>query len=165
MKNFINRELSWLEFNQRVIEEAQDSSNPLFERLKFLAISESNLDEFFMVRVAGLKDQIAAGFNEPDFAGLTPIEQTKKISVRVHQMVEEQHNCFNRSLFPALKKEKIVFVKKEKMTTDQIKFINAYFSNNIYPVLTPMVVDKGRPFPLILNKSLNIAVLLENAET
>jgi len=165
MKNFINRELSWLEFNQRVIEEAQDNSNPLFERLKFLSISESNLDEFFMVRVAGLKDQIAAGFNEPDFAGLTPIEQTKKISVRVHQMVEEQHNCFNRSLFPALKKEKIVFVKKEKMTADQIKFINAYFSNNIYPVLTPMVVDKGRPFPLILNKSLNIAVLLENNDT
>lgn len=163
MKNFINRELSWLEFNQRVIEEAQDSSNPLFERLKFLSISDSNLDEFFMVRVAALKDQMIAGFNEPDFAGLTPAEQTKKISVSVHQMVEEQHNCFNRSLVPALKKEEIVFVKKEKLTGDQIKFINTYFINNIYPVLTPMVVDKGRPFPLILNKSLNIAVLLENS--
>ena len=162
MKNFINRELSWLEFNQRVIEEAEDNSNPLFERLKFLSISDSNLDEFFMVRVATLKDQIIAGFNEPDFAGLTPSEQTKKISIRVHLMIEEQHNCFNRSLVPALKKEQIVFVKKEKLTGGQIKFINTYFTNNIYPVLTPMVVDKGRPFPLILNKSLNIAVLLEN---
>ncbi|MBC8061535.1 MAG: RNA degradosome polyphosphate kinase [Clostridiaceae bacterium] len=163
MKNFINRELSWLEFNQRVIEEAQDNSNPLFERLKFLSISNSNLDEFFMVRVAALKDQMIAGFNEPDFAGLTPAEQIKKISVRVHQMVEEQHNCFNRSLVPALKKEEIIFVKKEKLTGSQIKFINTYFINNIYPVITPMVVDKGRPFPLILNKSLNIAVLLENS--
>jgi len=162
MKNFINRELSWLEFNQRVIEEAEDSSNPLFERLKFLSISESNLDEFFMVRVAALKDQMIAGFNEADFAGLTPEEQINKISLRVHQMAKEQHNCFNRSLFPALKKEKIVFIKKEKMTVEQIKFANKYFTNNIYPVLTPMVVDKGRPFPLILNKSLNIAVLLEN---
>ena len=162
MKNFINRELSWLEFNQRVLEEAQDNCNPLFERLKFLAITESNLDEFFMIRVAALKDQILAGFNETDFSELTAKEQIKKISVRAHQMVEEQYNCFNRSLVPAMKKEKIIFVKKDKLTKEQEAFANNYFKNNIYPVLTPMVVDKGRPFPLILNKSLNIAVLLEN---
>ena len=162
MKNFINRELSWLEFNQRVLEEAQDNCNPLFERLKFLAITESNLDEFFMIRVAALKDQILAGFNEPDFAGLTATEQIKKISIRAHQMIEDQYNCFNRSLIPAMKKEKIVFVKKDKMTAEQKTFASNYFKNNIYPVLTPMVVDQGRPFPLILNKSLNIAVLLEN---
>ncbi len=161
MKNFINRELSWLEFNQRVIEESQDNTNPLFERLKFLSISESNLDEFFMVRVAAIKEQISVGFNEPDFAGLTPVEQIKKISARVHQMSEEQHNCFTRSLIPAMKKENIVFLKKEKLSKAQIEILNKYFVNNIYPVLTPMVVDKGRPFPLILNKSLNIAALLE----
>lgn len=162
MKNFINRELSWLEFNQRVLEEAQDNSNPLFERLKFLSTSGSNLDEFFMIRVAALKDQILAGFNEPDFSELTATEQIKKISIRSHEMMEEQYNCFNRSLVPAMKKEKIIFIKKEKITEEQRKFADKYFKNNIYPVLTPMVVDQGRPFPLILNKSLNIAVLLEN---
>lgn len=162
LKNFINRELSWLEFNQRVLEEAQDNSNPLFERLKFLSISNSNLDEFFMVRVASLKDQIDANFNEADFSGLSPVEQMKKISNRVHLMVEDQYNCFNRSIIPALKKEKLFFKKTDKYTQTEIEFIRNYYNKNVYPVLTPMLVDKSRPFPLILNKSLNIALLLDN---
>ena len=162
--NFINRELSWLEFNDRVIEEAYDHDNPLFERLKFLAISSSNLDEFFMVRVASLWDQVAAGFHKKDPAGLNPKEQVEEISERAHKMVMDQYNCYNRSLLMALRKENVFFLKNKQLTKNHKEFIENYFQKNIYPVLTPMVVDKSRPFPLILNKTLNIAVLLENTQ-
>lgn len=161
-RNFINRELSWIEFNKRVLEEAQDSNNPLFERVKFLSIVSSNLDEFFMVRVASLIDQIEAGIGKEDYSGLTPKDQLSKIAVRVHKMVTEQYNCYNRSIIPALKKEKINIIKANKLTEQQKDFLQEYYTKNIYPVLTPMVVDSSRPFPLILNKSLNIAVLLKN---
>lgn len=162
--HYINRELSWLEFNERVLEEAYDTGNPLLERLKFASIVSSNLDEFFMVRVASLHDQMLAGFNEPDLAGLTPREQIDGISERVHTMVHDQYSCYNRSLVPALKKEKIFLVREENLTEKQRHFIESYFNKMVYPVLTPMVVDQSRPFPLILNKSLNIALLLENPE-
>lgn len=163
-KKFINRELSWLEFNNRVLEEAQDKKNPLMERLKFLSIVSSNLDEFFMIRVASLKDQVHVGHSSNDISGMTPSQQLKRISIRVHNMVSEQYNCLIRSIVPNLKKEGIEFVKPKKMTNQQINFIEDYFENTLFPVLTPMAVDKSRPFPLILNKSLNIAVLLENPE-
>lgn len=161
---FFNRELSWLEFNTRVLEEAQDLKNPLFERLKFLAITASNLDEFFMVRVASLNDQIIAGYSKKDSSGLLPKEQLDKITLRVHELVSEKYNTYLRSLIPALKKEDIYFKRPKNLTDEQRNFVEKYFFNQIYPVLTPMVVDKSRPFPLILNKSLNIAILLRGNE-
>lgn len=163
--NFINRELSWLEFNDRVLEEANDNSNPLFERLKFASIVSSNLDEFFMIRVASISDQISADFTEKDIAGFTPEQQFLKISQKAQQMIQAQYNCFNRSLILGLKKERIFLLKPKELTQKQKKYLDSYFTKNIYPVLTPMVVDQSRPFPLILNKSLNICLLLEAEET
>lgn len=163
-ENFINRELSWIEFNQRVLEEAQDTSNPLFERLKFESIVSSNLDEFFMIRVGSLCDQITAGFNKPDAAGLTPVCQMEKISIRVHKLVYDQLNCYNRSLKLALRKEKIFFLKPKELNEKQCQYIKEYYFKNIYPVITPMVVDTSSPFPLILNRSLNIGLLLQKGE-
>jgi polyphosphate kinase len=163
--NFFNRELSWLEFNERVLEEACDiNNNPILERVKFISIVSSNLDEFFMVRVASLSDQILAGFNELDMGGFSPTEQINLISQRAHKMVNDQYNCFNRSILPGLKKEKIFFVKPKDLNEKQKVFIENLYYKTIFPVLTPMVVDRSRPFPLILNKSLNIALLLENKE-
>ncbi len=162
--HYINRELSWLEFNNRVLEEAQDRENPLFERLKFISIVSSNMDEFFMVRVASLWDQVLADFSRPDPSGLTPMEQINKISNRVHKIVYDQYNCYNRSLIPALRKQNIYFLKEKDLKEYQKNYIKKYYWKNIYPVLTPMVVDQSRPFPLILNKSLNIALLLENMD-
>jgi polyphosphate kinase len=161
-QNFINRELSWLEFNERVLDEAKDNSNPLFERLKFASIVSSNLDEFFMVRVGSLSAQIDVGFNKPDPSGLTPLSQMQKISIRVHKLVYDQINCYNRSLKVSLRKENILFLKPKELSEKQLKYLQDYYLKNIYPVLTPMVVDQSRPFPLILNRSLNIALLLQN---
>jgi len=163
-KFFINRELSWLEFNIRVLEEAQDNTNPLFERLKFLSIFSSNLDEFFMVRVGSLKDQINAGFERPDASGMTPKEQVQAIYKRVANMLREQYNCLSYSLFPALKREGINFIAGNALTQIQLNTINEYFENEVYPVLTTMAVDESRPFPLIASKSLNLAVLLQSEE-
>lgn len=160
-KYFINRELSWLEFNERVLEEAKDNNNPLFERLKFASIASSNLDEFFMTRVATLKDIAVAKVEKLDPAGLTPKEQLKKITLRVHKMVCDQYNCYNRSIKKNLKKEGINFLEPKDLNTKQKEYIDSYYFKSIYPVLTPMVVDKSRPFPLVLNKTLNIAVLLK----
>jgi polyphosphate kinase len=161
MIEFINRELSWLEFNSRVLEEAQDKNNKLFERLKFLAITCSNLDEFFMVRVAALKDQVIAGFDKKDPAGLTPREQLKQIHDKTQGMVNELYTCFNK-LIPILKKEGVYFLKIHELNEVQKEFLDDYFREVIYPVLTPMAVDKSRPFPLLANKSLNIGVLISD---
>lgn len=163
-KYFINRELSWLEFNERVLEEAKDNSNPLFERLKFASIVSSNLDEFFMTRVAALKDMAVAKIEKLDPAGLTPKEQLEKISLRVHKMVYDQYSCYNRSLKQCLKKENIIILKPNDLNIEQKQYLDDYYLKNIYPVLTPMVVDKSRPFPLVLNKTLNIAVLLRGKD-
>jgi polyphosphate kinase len=161
-KLYENRELSWLEFNQRVLWEAENPENPLFERVKFLAIVSSNLDEFFMVRVASLMEQIHAGYDRPDFSGLSPKDQIEEISIRAHRMVEDQGNVFKRSLLQGLKKENIIFTLDfAQLNEHQIDYIDQYFENNLYPILTPMAVDSSRPFPLILNKSLNIAVILQ----
>ncbi|AKL93800.1 polyphosphate kinase Ppk [Clostridium aceticum] len=162
---FINRELSWLEFNDRVLQEARDNKNPLLERLKFLAITSSNLDEFFMIRVASLKDQVNANYHKTDPSGLTPKKQLKEISLRTQQMVYQQYHTFNRSIMPVLKKNHLYLLTKEELLEGQKIFLQEYFKTFIYPVLTPMAVDSSRPFPLLLNKSLNIAVLLEEKET
>jgi len=160
--HFINRELSWLEFNERVLEEAQDINNPLLERLKFLSIVGSNLDEFFMIRVASLQGIVEANSVKIDPSGLTPNEQIERISARTHKQVFDMYNCFNRSLKKSLKKEDIHFIKTKDLNSVQLDFIREYYANNVFPVLTPMVVNKNQPFPLILNKTLNISLLLED---
>ncbi len=161
---FISRELSWLEFNDRVLEEARDRKNPLFERLKFLSIVSSNLDEFFMIRVASLKDQVDAGFSKADPSGLTPKHQLKRISIRAHRMVDEQYTSFNRALLPGLKRNGIRILYREDFTKEQLSYLDNYFLERVYPVLTPMAVDSSRPFPLILNKSLNIGTFISDRD-
>lgn len=158
-----NRELSWLNFNQRVLQEASDLNNPLLERMKFLAIFSSNLDEFFMVRVAGLKDQVKAGFNKPENkAGLTPKQQLKAISEKAHELVHMQNRILTEEILPALGEEGFRFVKPNELNAEQKKFLQDYFENEVFPVLTPMAIDAYRPFPMLLNKSLNLVVMLEN---
>lgn len=161
---YMNRQLSWMDFNTRVIEEAFEKENPVMERVKFLAITASNLDEFIMVRVAGVLDQIDHGVKSRDLSGLTPKEQYEKLSKKIHEFSERQYRCLNRSILPALKKHKIGFKKIDELSEGQKKFTDKYFNKVIFPVLTPMAVDTSRPFPLLLNKSLNIAVRLMNDE-
>ncbi len=161
-KNYVNRELSWLEFNYRVLSEARDKSLPLFERLKFLSITASNLDEFFMVRVASLRDMVHAKYTKPDIAGLRPTEQLEKIAVKTHELVNLQYSTYNRSLLPALKAQGLRIIgTHEELKREQGEFVDQYFVENVYPVLTPMAFDSSRPFPLVRNKSLNIAALLQ----
>lgn len=156
-----NRELSWLAFNERVLEEALDESNPLGERLKFLAIFSSNLDEFFMVRVAGLKDQVKAGFNKPENkSGLTPKKQLSAISKKNHQIVNLQYATYREKLLPLLKKENIYFRKMSELNVEQLQYLERFFDEQIFPALTPMAIDAYRPFPMLANKSLNLAITL-----
>ncbi len=160
--NYVNRELSWLEFNYRVLSEARDKTLPLFERLKFLSITASNLDEFFMVRVASLKDMVHAKYDKEDIAGLKPQEQLEKISVKTHELVTQQYSTYNRSLVPALKQQGLCVIENhEDLNKEQKKYVDKYFEENVYPVLTPMAFDSSRPFPLVRNKTLNIAALLK----
>jgi len=158
---FINRELSWLAFNERVLEEARDKQNPLLERVRFLAITCSNLDEFFMIRVASLKDLVNAGYDRPDPAGMTPLQQLDAISAQTHQMVRVQYSTFSRSLLPAMAREGIVLVEPGQLSDMQHDFVSRYFLSTIYPILTPMAIDAARPFPLIANRSLNLCVSVE----
>jgi len=159
-KYFISRELSFLEFNYRVLEEAMDNTNPLLERLKFISIFSSNLDEFFMVRVGGLKDQVEAGYNKPEPAGLTPKEQIKRIASKTHELVKKQYNCLKRSIIPQLRKHGIEILKYQDLEEGEREYFEDYFFNRIYSVLTPMAYDPGHPFPVIINLSLNFAVEL-----
>lgn len=162
---YVNRELSWLKFNARVLSEARDKSLPLFERLKFLSITASNLDEFFMVRVASLKDQVHAGYEKKDLAGMTPKEQLKEISDRTHELVQVQYNTLSRSLLPALEKAGMhLAAEHENLNEEQKAYVDRYFEDNVYPVLTPMAMDSSRPFPLIRNKTLNIGALIRKKE-
>lgn len=161
-ESYVNRELSWIEFNYRVLSEARDKSLPLFERLKFLSITASNLDEFYMVRVASLKDMVHAKYTKPDIAGLKPPEQLEKISERTHELVALQYSTYNRSLLPTLKQNGLRVVQvHEDLSEEEGSYADSYFERNVYPVLTPMAVDSSRPFPLVRNKSLNIAALLQ----
>ena len=162
---FVNRELSWLKFDDRVLSEARDKSLPLFERLKFTSIVSSNLDEFYMVRVASLKDQVHAGYEKTDIAGMGPKEQLKEISVQTHELVRSQYSTLNRSLLPALEKVGLHLVMEhEKLNEEQQEYVDRYFEDNVYPVLTPMAMDSSRPFPLIRNKTLNIGALISKKD-
>jgi polyphosphate kinase len=156
-----NRELSWLRFNERVLEEAMDTSNPLLERLKFLAIFSSNLDEFFMVRVAGLIDQVKAGYNRPENkTALTPKQQLEKIARQNQELVTRQYTHFREKLIPELKKHHIHFVSPKDLSDKDYKRMRRHFKDYILPVLTPMAIDAYRPFPKLSNKSINLAVVL-----
>lgn len=158
-----NRELSWLAFNERVLEEAEDTNNPLLERLKFLAIFSSNLDEFFMVRVAGLQDQIRAGFHKPENkSGLTPKEQLAKIAERTQALVRRQTEVYRHLVDDLLPKENVYVRDMKLLTAEQKNFVHELFEETIFPVLTPVAVDAYRPFPTLLGRTLNLLVMLEN---
>jgi len=162
---YTNREMSWILFNNRVLGEARDKQIPLFERLKFLSITASNLDEFFMIRVASLKDMVNAGYKKTDIAGMTPTEQLTALNVATHELVELQYSTYNRSLLPQLRMNGLEVIRNhEDLSDEEGEFIDRYFSDNIYPVLTPMAVDSSRPFPLIRNKSLNIGALVQKKD-
>lgn len=157
-----NRELSWIGFNERILGEASDKGNPLFERLKFLSITASNLDEFFMVRVAFLKDMVNAEYSKKDFSGMTPEQQLNAIHDRVHSFVSTQYSTWQRSLLPGLRQSGLQVIEDhEELNPEQARYVDQYFVENIYPVLTPMAVDSSRPFPLIVNKTLNLGALLK----
>ncbi len=159
--NFNNRELSWIAFNNRVLGESKDANIPVLDRMKFVSIASSNLDEFFMVRVASLKDMEHAGYDKLDIAGMTPTMQLYEINKATRELVTNQYNIYNKSIIPLLKKEGIVLYSDYKdLNDEQTDFADRYFMDQVYPVLTPMAHDASRPFPLIRNKSLNIAALI-----
>lgn len=162
--NFINRELSWMEFNKRILGEARDKQNPLFERMKFLSITASNLDEFFMVRIASLKDMVNAEYEKKDIAGMTPQEQLDALREKTHDFTEKQYTVFNRSLMPKLREAGLEIIGYDEVNEEEEEYLDQYFHKNVYPVLTPMAIDSSRPFPLIRNKTLNIAALIENKD-
>jgi polyphosphate kinase len=157
---FVNRELSWLEFNRRILEEARDPTVPLLERVKFLAIFSSNLDEFFMVRVAGLKRQLQAGDQDGGPDGLTPAQTLAEISSRVHQLVEEQHRCFLDQLQPMLATEGVRLIRPKDITAEQEQFLDRYLPRTLLPVVTPLAVDPGHPFPHLRNRTLCLVASL-----
>ena len=151
-KYYDNRELSWLKFERRVLNEATNKELPILERLKFVSITSSNLDEFFMVRVASLKDMEHAGYTKPDIAGMTPTEQLIAINEKTRELVDFQYNTFNKSLMPILKEKGIIIYEKyEDLNEEQLKYVDSFFMSQVYPVLTPMAFDASRPFPLIRN--------------
>ncbi|MBV8482547.1 MAG: RNA degradosome polyphosphate kinase, partial [Verrucomicrobia bacterium] len=156
-----NRELSLLEYHQRVLEEADDASNPLLERLRFLGIVAANLDHFFEVRVAGLKQQRQSHLSLAGADGMGPSEQLAAISSRVRQMVNEMYRIWRERLVPALEENNIFFLRCDELTPEEHHYYNNYFQKSVHPVLTPLAVDPVHPFPQLLNKSLNVAVELE----
>lgn len=157
---YVNRELSWLQFNERVLSEASDKSIPILERLKFLSITASNLDEFFMVRVASLKDMVNAKYKKPDMSGMRPEEQLLEISKRTHEFVDSQYDILKQHL-TELRKSKIVF-KQEDLTKKQQEFVDNYFMETVYPELNPILVNSSQAFPVLKNKSLNIGLIIVN---
>jgi polyphosphate kinase len=162
---YFNRQLSWLEFNRRVLHEAQDSRTPLLERLKFLAIFSGNLDEFFQVRVAGLRRQVDAGYSERTGDGLTPDEQLKLIAQVVRGMVEDQYRCLLDDVAPALARQGVHLLLDLAGATDEDRaHVAEYFHRNVFPVLTPLAVDPAHPFPYISNLSISLAVFLRGAD-
>lgn len=161
-KEFLfNRELSWLEFNRRVLEEALNESTPLLERLKFLSIFSTNLDEFMMIRVAGLKEQVEEDINELSPDGLTATEQLRELRARLLPMISQQMNCLNNEILPRLHETGIIICSYESLAKDEKKRIDTYFLKNIFPVLTPQAVDSSHPFPYVSNLSLNLGLFVE----
>ncbi len=162
---YFNRELSWLAFNRRVLEQAQNENNPVLERVKFLAIFSSNLDEFFEIRVAGLIQQVDGGVTEPSIDGLGPREQLRRIHSVVASLLTDQQRCWHGQLMPALAKAGILFKTADQLNRSELNWVRTYFREQVYPVLTPLAVDQSHPFPQLGNKSLNVVVSLDNPET
>ena len=162
---FINRELSWLEFNARVLHEAFDARNPLLERLKFLSIFSTNLDEFYMVRVAGLRRQIAAGMHSPTPDGMTSQQQLDAIHARVADLTGKARAQLHDELLPALAKHDVKLIEMESLSGDEWKTVDDFFEAQVFPVLTPLAVDPSHPFPYISNLSLSLAVQLRDPDT
>ena len=159
---YTNRELSWLDFNFRVLDQAFKNENPVAERLKFLGISASNLDEFFMVRVAGVMDKALEKSKKQDYSGLTPKQQLLKTTLKIKEFLKRQYFCLEENIKKTLKNIGIAFVDNfKKLNIPQKEEVNSYFENTLFPILTPLAVDKSRPFPQILNKTLNIIARLE----
>ncbi|HNO25762.1 MAG TPA: polyphosphate kinase 1, partial [Leptospiraceae bacterium] len=161
---FFERELSWLDFNFRVLEEAGDPRNPLLERLKFLSITESNLDEFFMVRVAGVRDSYQNSDPEKRLTGLSYGELLQQISEKTALFVKEQYRILEEMLIPELKKNKIRLTEASELQKEDIEFLNSYYKEGVSGILTPLSIDPSHPFPHILNKSLNLAISLSENE-
>lgn len=157
---FINRELSWLEFNRRVLEEALDDRHPWLERLKFLTIFSSNLDEFFMVRVSGLQEALESEILDESPDGMSPLEQLTEIRLRLNPLLERQMRCLKEEVLPALAKHGIIIRSFRDLTKRERKFANDYFLENVFPILTPQAVDPGHPFPYVSNLSLNLGVMV-----
>src|SRR5215510_316569 len=156
-----NREASWLEFNRRVLEEALDRSHPLLERLKFLSIFSTNLDEFFMIRVSGLKEQLDQGVTELSVDGMSPAAQLKLIWEQLRPMTAEHARCLKESVMPELAENGIVVTNYRALSDKERRTLSQYFMENVFPVLTPQAVDPSHPFPYISNLSLNIGVMIE----
>src|SRR5258705_7437610 len=161
---FINRELSWLQFNARVLHEAFDARNRLLERVKFLSIFSTNLDEFYMVRVAGLRRQIAAGVQHVPPDGMTPTEQLAAITQKVDELMELQRKCLYDVLLPELEQQGIKLVGVDELTHEEWQRLDHFFETDVFPVLTPLAVDPGHPFPYISNLSLSLAVVLRDVD-
>ena len=159
LSQYVNRDLSWIEFNRRVLEEAQDPSTPLLERAKFLSIMSSNLDEFMSVRVAGIQDQMKAGYTKKDFSGYTPAGLWKRLMKRASQMVADQYRTY-REVLRGLGREGICFRSIDELNDTQLEAVDHYFHEIVFPVLTPMAVDQSRPFPLLHTRELYLAILL-----
>ena len=162
---YFNRELSWLAFNRRVLEQAQTDRHPLIERVRYLAITGSNLDEFFQIRVAGLIQQRDSGVTEPGPDGLNPSQQLQRIRATVDTFIEDQYRCWRDQLVPALAIEGIHFKGAQDLTPRELAWVRAYFREQVYPVLTPLALDQSHPFPQLGNKELNIVVTLDNPAT
>lgn len=159
-EHFLNRELSWLEFNQRVLDEALNEENPLLERLKFYCIVSSNLDEFFEVRVAGIKQQIEAGSTQSAPDGMTPREIFGAISRRAHRLVADQCRCWQKQLLPQLAAHNVRFLKPAELEAADLRWLEVFFRTEVQPVLTPLAIDPAHPFPQLLNRSINLIVQL-----
>ncbi|MGH9764881.1 MAG: RNA degradosome polyphosphate kinase, partial [Blastocatellia bacterium] len=155
-----NREASWLEFNRRVLEEAMDASNPLLERLNFLSIFSTNLDEFFMIRVSGLKQQLEAGVTELSPDGMNAATQLREISEKLRPMIAAQMRCLNQEIVAELANRGIVVAPYRALSDRERRALNSYFIDNVFPILTPLAVDPGHPFPYISNLSLNLGVMV-----
>jgi polyphosphate kinase len=164
-ERLIDRELSWLAFNERVLELAENPSHPLLERCRFLAIFSSNLDDFYMIRVASVKRKLESGVTKKNTAGYSPVELIAEISKKTHELIARQTKLFHEELMPQLKQNGIEIVSWEKLTESEIKYINKIFAKRIFPVLTPLAVDPSHPFPYISGLSLNLAVLVKQPDT
>jgi polyphosphate kinase len=162
---YANRELSWLAFNRRVLEQARNEANPLLERVKFLAIVGSNLDEFFEIRIAGLLQQKDSTTGETSLDGLTPREQLKRAFTEIRRLVDDQYACWHGQLVPALAREKITFKSSAEFTATERAWAQEYFTRQVHPVLTPLAIDQSHPFPQIANKTLNVIVTVDNPDT